>query len=282
MNRKNLILILIIFFLIVLILLVKYNIIFLKAGKVDNLNYNTINVDFEITSPVLDYQENSVFGNSNITFNNAIYKLINSDFINSDLIENYIDEITINTFDEIVNKNITVIGQVYKIKNLSQDTVIAIKFQDKTNYSIYLNSYCKPNTLNDLLEMYNFSEYIQFSDINYIKNIYMKNLGKQEIKLEFSNINLKELNNLLNENSNQKLESYDKNELNQYFIFNTISPLYNSSFHIYLTREMKLIIPIPGIGNYFICNIENVNYNNFIEFIKNEYSKAIVKRILYN
>lgn len=285
--KKNFFMIIpVIIFLIIIILLFKYNIFFFKTGTIDGLNYSTIDVDFDLTSKIVNHTPNDTLDiyekYHEIIFNNIIYKSINSTLKNTELIENYIDEIIVNTIDENINCTISQKISLYKIKLLSQDTVIAIKFQNTDNYYIYFNSYCKPNTLNDLLEMYKLDEYVQFSNINYIKNIPIKNCGKQNIKLEFSNITSSSLKTLLNKNSNNKLEYCNQKNLNQYFILTTTSPLYDSKFQFYLTKEMNLIIPIPGVGNYFICSIENKDYNNFITSVKNTYAKATVKYILYN
>lgn len=269
---------------IIVVLLVKNNIIIFKKGKIDNLKYTVIDKEMRISSKINDYTD---YNNSNlsnqyleINFNNNIYKAISSSQINEDLIDNYINKVSLTAFNEFAHTEIDTTAYIYKIKNVSENVAIALKFENTNNYCTYLNSYCKPETLNDLINMYNLDEYLSLNSITYTKNIYIHNFFEQNINLDFSNLSDIELKNIIFSNSDIPLNYNTNINLNQYFKFNTISSIYGA-FYIALTKESNMIITVPSIGNSFICNIGSDNYNSFYEFIKNQESKAKITRILY-
>ena len=269
---------------IIIVILVKNNIIILKKGKIDNLKYTVIDKEIKISSKINDYTEcnNSNLSNqySEINFNNNIYKAISSSQVNENLIDNYINKVSLTEFNEFIHAEIYTTAYIHKIKNISENVAIALKFENTNNYYTYLNSYCKPDTLKELIDMYNLDEYLSLNSITYTKNIYIHNFFEQNINLNFFNIHDTEFKNIIFSNTDISLNYNTSINLNQHFKINTISPIYGS-FHIVLTRENNMIITVPAIGNSFICNIGSENYNSFYKLIKNQESKATIARIIY-
>lgn len=267
---------------ILIVLLVKNNIIIFKKGKIDNLKYTVIDKEIKLNSKIVN-NDNLNLSNQylEITFNNNIYKAISSSQINESLIDNYIEGVSLTLLDEYTLTKVDTIASIYKIKDISENVAIAIKFEKNNNYYTYLNSYCKPATLNDLINMYNLDEYLSLNSISYQKNIYIQDFFEQNINLNFSNISDFQFKNVIFNNRDIPLNHNISTNLNQYFNFNTKSSIYDSTFSILLTRESNLIITVPAIGNSFICNIGIDNYDSFFRLIRNQNSKAKIIRTIY-
>lgn len=224
------------------VLLVKNDIIIFKKGKIDNLKYTVIDKEFKVNSKIVDHYSGH---------------------------------------DTLTLTKVSTNASIYKIKNISEDVAIAIKFENTNRYYTYLKSYCKPKNLEELINMFNLNEYLSLDSISYTKNVYIKDFFEQNINLNFFNVSDFEFKNIIFNDTEILLDYNTLTNLNQYFRLNTISPIYGSDFSIILTRESDMIISVPAIGNTFICNIGSDNYNSFLKFIEREEAKAKIIRTIY-
>ncbi len=280
------IILIIIILIVLVVILIEKDIIIFKNGKIDNLKYTVIDEEFKVSSKIVDhYSEHDTseltYQYPEITFHNFIYDAIFTSKINESYIENFLDTIHVTGLEEPYLTKVSTNASIYKIKNISEDVAIAIKFENTNRYYTYLKAYCKPSNLGELINMFNFDEYLCLDSISYTKNVYIKDFFEQNNNLKFSNLSEFEFKNIIFKSREVMLDYNTLTNLNQYFRFNTTSPIYGSFFSIVLTRDANMIISIPAIGNTFICNIGSDNYNSFLKFIEGEKAQAKIIRTIY-
>ena len=287
MKKLYYLIILIILIVIVLvIILIKNDIIIFKNGKIDNLKYTVIDKEFKVSSKIVDHYSDYdtsdiTYQYPEITFKNSIYDAIFTNEINENYIDNFIDNIHITGMKEPSLTKVSTNASIYKIKNISEDAAISIKFENTNRYYTYLKAYCKLSNLGELINMFNLDEYLCIDSISYTKNVYIKNFFEQNNNLNFSNVSDFEFKNIIFNDREILIDYNTLTNLNHYFRINTNSPIYGSFFSIVLTRDANMIISVPAIGNTFICNIGSDNYNSFLKFVEGKEAKTKIFRTIY-
>lgn len=121
----------------------------------------------------LDFNLNSYFGRKTKVPN--------------DLLLDKIGEYTAYGFDEIERKNYAKDVEVYSVKNISSDCVVAVKFDGVEEYYIYVNSHYIPATLGDFINDVNLKELISFGNVSYEYGKFIDDTYIDE-RVEFTNV----------------------------------------------------------------------------------------------
>lgn len=165
-------------------------------------------------------------------------------------------------------------GDLYSIKGISEKSAIAVKFEEGTDYYVYVNPYYRPKTLGEFIEALNLKENISFGTIYYS---YWDKDAKENIDVEFydvdneiiwqklfSNLNLE---NIYNDNDTAKYTSERINESIEISV--DIALLGYKNISVSLTDKGYLLTNILETGKGFYIGEDNVK--EFLEYIKENY-----------
>lgn len=281
MNKSKTIIIILTISLLIIILfliLIHYNIIILNEGKIDNISYSSterikINYQRIISGPSTSdkkwYELAICERYSHASFNGAMYYNCKTTPLSDYLIDEYIEEITVRGQEypngHSINSEKKV--SIYSIKNISSETTIALKFENTDEYYTYINSVCTPTTLRDLMEKYDFDNYISCNSVNYKKEMFDKTIFEKTVDMEISGVSNNYIESTLFNNKNIDTIDFDNTLQSPYFTITSNSEVYGSTFHFYLFKNGDLIISIPPIRKSLSCNIGTDSTNQFLNHI---------------
>lgn len=103
---------------------------------------------------------------SELDFGGVRYSSRNKE-ISADMLQDKIGDYTAHGFDEINQISYTKNAEVYSVKNISSDCVVAVKPDGVEEYYIYTNAHYKPKTLGDFIDDLNLREIISFGNASY-------------------------------------------------------------------------------------------------------------------
>lgn len=165
-------------------------------------------------------------------------------------------------------------GDLYSIKGIAEKCAIAVKFEGDTDYYVYVNSYYRPKTLGEFIEVLNLKDNICFGTIYY--NYWDKD-SEENIDVEFydvdneiiwnklfSNLNLE---NIYSDNDTGK---YTSERFSQSIIISVDIPLLGyKNISVSLTDKGYMLTNILDTGKGFYIGEEKVK--EFLEYIKENY-----------
>ena len=124
---------------------------------------------------------------SEVNYNNNRYSSRTTK-IERDKIGNKIGTAILTGYDTYTKTSYNKNGDIYSVNDLSQKCVIAVQFENDSDYYVYVNPYYKPTTLGEFMEDLNLKNIVSFGTIHY--NYCTKNLeGNMEYsKIEFYNV----------------------------------------------------------------------------------------------
>ena len=205
--------------------------------------------------------------------------------ISTENIENEIGTATLTGHDTYTKTDYIKNGNVYSIKDLSEECAIAVKFEDDINYYVYVNSNYRPATLGEFMEKLNLKEITSFGTIYY--NYWDKDSqGNMEYKrIEFYDVDNKKIwdmlfNNLDLENiySDTNAGSYmSEKYTTEFSISVNIQLLGYKNISVSLTDKGYLITNILDTGKGFYIGEDKVQ--DFLNYIKENYDGY---QIIYN
>lgn len=165
-------------------------------------------------------------------------------------------------------------GEIYSIKNIADKCAVAVKFEEDSNYYVYVNSYYRPKTLGEFMKDLNLKEITYFGTIYY--NYW--DINKQEnINIEFYNVDnniiwQKLFNDLSLENiySDTDIAKYTSEKICQNIGISVDIPILGyKNISISLTDKGYLLTNILDTGKGFYIGKEKVQ--EFLDYIKENY-----------
>lgn len=108
--------------------------------------------------------------------------------ISEDMITEKLGNATLTGKDDITGTKYTENAELYAIKGLSNECVIALKFVNMSQYYVYRNIEYKPSTLGQLIEDLNLKETLSFETVYYNYDYVNENGDEQKEKVEFSDV----------------------------------------------------------------------------------------------
>ena len=124
---------------------------------------------------------------SEVNYNNNRYSSRTTK-VERDKIGNKIGTAILTGYDTYTKTSYNKNGDIYSVNDLSQKCVIAVQFENDSDYYVYVNSYYKPTTLGEFMEDLNLKNIVSFGTIHY--NYWNKNLecNMEYSKIEFYNV----------------------------------------------------------------------------------------------
>lgn len=123
-----------------------------------------------------------------VEYNNSRYSSRITKIL-SDNIGKNIGTSTLEGYDSYTDTYYSKKGYLYTINNISDECAIAVKFEESSDYYVYVNSYYRPKTLEQFMKDLNLREIVSFGTI-YYDYWYNDDKGnKQYENIEFPNVN---------------------------------------------------------------------------------------------
>lgn len=181
---------------------------------------------------------------------------------------------TLTGYDTYTETTYSKKGDLYSIKGIAEKCAIAVKFEGDTDYYVYVNSYYRPKTLGEFIEVLNLKDNISFGTIYY--NYWDKD-SEENINVEFydvdneiiwnklfSNLNLE---NIYSDNDTGK---YTSERFSQSISISVDIPLLGyKNISISLTDKGYMLTNILDTGKGFYIGEDKVK--EFLEYIKENY-----------
>lgn len=197
--------------------------------------------------------------------------------ISSDNILRNIGSSILTGYDTYTKTTYSKKGELYSIKELSEECVIAVKFEGEPDYYVYVNSHYKPTTLGEFMDDLKLKENTSFGTVYY--NYWEENAaGNKEYKnIEFYNVDNSVIWQMLF--NNIKLENiYSDNDIGKYTsekfsqnisISVDIKLLGYENISVSLTDKGYLLTNILDTGKGFYIGEDKVQ--EFLNYVKENY-----------
>lgn len=181
---------------------------------------------------------------------------------------------TLTGYDTYTETTYSKKGDLYSIKGIAEKCAIAVKFEGDTDYYVYVNSYYRPKTLGEFIEVLNLKDNISFGTIYY--NYWDKD-SEENIDVEFydvdneiiwnklfSNLNLE---NIYSDNDTAK---YTSERFSQSISISVDIPVLGyKNISVSLTDKGYMLTNILDTGKGFYIGEEKVQ--EFLNYIKENY-----------
>lgn len=171
---------------------------------------------------------------------------------------------TLSGYDEYEGKSHTITGAVYSIQKISSQCAVAVRFEDRDEYYVYINPYYQPDTLGDFIEDLNLKENLSFGSIWYS---YFDS-SKQYYSVEFtceSDGFIWDM--LLQQTDVATVDDYDSLWLVDEMGISVNIPLLGySNISLAVTEEGYLTTNILDTGKAFYIGTEKVE--SFVNYVK--------------
>ena len=224
------------------------------------------------TIKVLKWNEMSIsqqFGE--VVYNNNEYTSRISKISKENIMEN-IGNTTLIGYDEDTKNTYRKKGDLYSIKGINEKSGIAVKFEDDTEYYVYVNSNYRPKTLGEFVEFLNLKENISFGTIYY--NYWDKG-ANENIYVEFYNVDDEDIwqklfSNLNLENVYSDSATYISDNFSESIDISVDIPILGyKNISISLTDKGYLLTNILDTGKCFYIGEDKVQ--EFLDYIKKNY-----------
>ena len=181
---------------------------------------------------------------------------------------------TLTGYDTYTETTYSKKGDLYSIKGIAEKCAIAVKFEGDTDYYVYVNSYYRPKTLGEFIEVLNLKDNISFGTIYY--NYWDKD-SEENINVEFYDVDNeiiwnKLFNNLNLENiySDNDTGKYTSERFSQSISISVDIPLLGyKNISVSLTDKGYMLTNILDTGKGFYIGEDKVK--EFLEYIKENY-----------
>ena len=122
-------------------------------------------IESAIATTVPHWEEMSVSQQySEVEYNNNKY-YSRTTKIERDKIGNKIGTAILSGYDTYTDTRYNKNGYIYSVNDLSQECVVAVQFENDSNYYVYVNSHYKPATLGEFMEDLNLKNIVSFGTI---------------------------------------------------------------------------------------------------------------------
>lgn len=181
---------------------------------------------------------------------------------------------TLTGYDTYTETTYSKKGDLYSIKGIAEKCAIVVKFEGDTDYYVYVNSYYRPKTLGEFIEVLNLKDNISFGTIYY--NYWDKD-SEENINVEFYDVDNaiiwnKLFSNLNLENiySDNDIGKYTSERFSQSISISVDIPLLGyKNISVSLTDKGYMLTNILDTGKGFYIGEDKVK--EFLEYIKENY-----------
>lgn len=208
-----------------------------------------------------------------VQHNNNVYSSRIAKISKDNILKN-IGNATLTGYDTYTETTYSKKGDLYSVKGIAEKCAIAVKFEGNTDYYVYVNSYYRPKTLGEFIEVLNLKDNISFGTIYY--NYWDKD-SEENIDVEFYDVDNEIIWNKLFSNLN--LENiYSDNDTGKYTserfsesveISVDIPLLGYENISVSLTDKGYLLTNILDTGKGFYIGEDKVK--EFLQYIKENY-----------
>ena len=190
--------------------------------------------------------------------------------ISNSYIESLLGTSSLTGYDSYKNILHNTIGYTYKIKGISDRYAVAVKFENDNNYYVYVNSYYKPNTLEEFVDDLNLKENISFGTVYYEHWYNDEDNNKQYENIQFEDVEKNVIWDMLFSNLDvinmHKDTDFHKTIMS---ISVDIELLGYKNISVAVTEDGYLTTNILDIGKAFYIGTEKVN--EFVNYILEHY-----------
>ncbi len=215
---------------------------------------------------------------NNITYNSSVY-YTSGTIISHDDVGEKLKKLNAYGTDPFDNKKHTKKATVYRIKNVSDECAVAVKFEEEESYFAYVNRICEFETLGEIMEKLALEENLEITSGFYRED--------DVSQIKYESIDSAVVLNLLRENRKLKaLKEPDEILLSDLLFEIEIPPVASSAGNtISVCRKGYLLVNIFHSQNIFFIGEEKAE--NFIDYmIKNYKGKKLVSTteptVVYN
>lgn len=209
-----------------------------------------------------------------VQYNNNVYSSKITK-ISKDNILKIIGNTTLIGYDTYTETTYSKRGDLYSIKDIDEKCAIAVKFEGEADYYVYVNSYYRPKTLGEFIEVLNLKEITSFGTIYY--NYWDKDT-EENINVEFYNVDneiiwQKLFSNLNLENiySDNDTGKYTSERFSESIEISVDIPLLGyKNISVSLTDKGYLLTNILDTGKGFYIGEDKVK--DFLQYIKENYN----------
>ena len=195
--------------------------------------------------------------------------------ISNDNISKNIGSTTLTGYDTYTKDTHSKKGDLYSIKNIDENCAIAVKFEGNADYYVYVNSYYRPKTLGEFMEVLNLKENTTFGTIYY--NYWDKD-AEESINVEFYDVDneiiwQKLFSNFSLENiySDKDTAKYISERFNESIEISVDIPLLGyKNISVSLTDKGYLLTNILDTGKGFYIGEDKVK--EFLNYVKENYN----------
>ena len=181
---------------------------------------------------------------------------------------------TLTGYDTYTKTTYSKKGDLHSIKGIAEKCAIAVKFEGDTDYYVYVNSYYRPKTLGEFIEVLNLKDNISFGTIYY--NYWDKD-SEENINVEFYDVDNEiiwnklfcnlNLENIYSDNDTGK---YTSERFSQSISISVDIPLLGyKNISVSLTDKGYMLTNILDTGKGFYIGEDKVK--EFLEYIKENY-----------
>lgn len=208
-----------------------------------------------------------------VEYNNNVYSSRIAKISKDNILTN-IENATLTGYDTYTKTTYSKNGELYLIKDIAEKCAIAVKFEENTDYYVYVNSYYRPNTLGEFMEVLNLKDNTSFGTIYY--NYWDKD-AEENINVEFYNVDneiiwQKLFSNLNLENiySDNDTGKYTSERFSESIEISVDIPLLGyKNISVSLTDKGYLLTNILDTGKGFYIGEDKVK--EFLQYIKENY-----------
>lgn len=208
-----------------------------------------------------------------VQYNNNVYSSRITKISKDNILQN-IGNSTLAGYDTYTKTTYSKKGTLYSIKGIAEKCAIAVKFEGDTDYYVYVNSYYRPKTLGEFIEVLNLKDNISFGTIYY--NYWDKEV-QENINIEFYDVDnefiwKKLFSNLTLENiySDNDTGKYTSERFSQSISISIDIPLLGyKNISVSLTDKGYMLTNILDTGKGFYIGEDKVK--EFLEYIKENY-----------
>lgn len=208
-----------------------------------------------------------------VQYNNNVYSSRITKISKDNILQN-IGNATLTGDDTYTKTTYSKKGDLYSIKGIAEKCAIAVKFEENTDYYVYVNSYYRPKTLGEFIEVLNLKENTSFGTIYY--NYWDKDT-EENINVEFYNVDneiiwQKLFSNLNLENiySDNNTGKYTSERFAESIEISVDIPLLgDKNTSVSLTDKGYLLTNILDTGKGFYIGEDKVK--EFLQYIKENY-----------
>ncbi len=202
---------------------------------------------------------------SSVEYNSSNYASKNIE-ISDDMIDKELGIAVLTGYDSISKIEYTRNATLYSIKNLSSKCVIALKFENTTEYYLYRNMDYIPSTLDQLIKELNLKDFMSFETEYYYYWDFDEEGNEKKQTVEFQNINDDIIWQMLFDNTDVE-NVYNDNQWHEPIMSISVNiPILGyENISVSISEDGYLTTNILDSGKCFYIGTEKVQ--NFVNYV---------------